>query len=390
MDSLLTTTKQIRSRSLNQEQLRGIGNALCDNIEELLDYFDIDYRKTDKLFISSCPVHGGDNKTALNIYPYGDNYRGNWKCRTHQCEQTFMPSIIGFVRGVLSKKKHSWSCKGNSVVSFDETIKFIESFLQQDLEKLVVHKNEEQHKFIRNIHTITQSPVAKNTKSSINRGVVRKSLNIPAKYYIDRGYSKDVLDRYDIGLCLSKGKPMIHRVVVPIYDNEHKYMIGCSGRSIFNKCDNCGYFHDQSYKCPSDNGWLYSKWKHSKGFKAEDTLYNYWFAQKHIAQSRTAIIVESPGNVWRLEDHGIHNSVAIFGSSISNKQKLLLDTSGAMNIVILTDTDAAGEKAKEQITNKFNQTYRIFCPKISENDVADLSSEQIKTQIIDYLERNKL
>jgi DNA primase len=167
-------------------------------------------------------------------------------------------------------------------------------------------------------------------------------------------------------------------------------MIGCSGRSIFDKCANCGYFHDQGYKCPENNGWLYSKWKHSKGFRAEDTLYNYWFAKKYIEKTKTAIIVESPGNVWRLEESGIHNSVAIFGANISNKQKLLLDTSGAMNIVILTDTDIAGEKAKQQIITKFSQTYRIFCPIISKNDVADMSKEEIQSQIISYLESNKL
>lgn len=388
MDSLLTTMKQVKSRSLNQEQLKEVGNKICDNLDELLDYFDIDYRKTEKLFISSCPIHGGDNKTALNIYPNGENYRGNWKCRTHQCEHTFMPSIIGFVRGVLSHRKYSWQTNGDRMATFDETIKFIQKFLNQNIDELTASSPNEKHSFIKKIENIIHKP--KPLEGTIIRPSVRKSLQIPAKYYLDRGYSKEILDRYDIGLCLTKGKPMYQRVVVPIYDNDNKYMIGCSGRSIFDKCINCGYFHDESYKCPTSNGWIYSKWKHSKGFRAEDTLYNYWFAKQHISDSKTAIVVESPGNVWRLEENGIHNSVAIFGSNISNKQKLLLDISGAMNLVILTDNDSAGEKAKQQIISKFQQTYRIFCPQISKNDVADMSKEEIKNEIINYLESNKL
>jgi 5S rRNA maturation endonuclease (ribonuclease M5) len=380
--------KQTQSRSLNQQQLRQVGDQLCDNIEELLDFFEIDYRKTDKMFIFSCPVHGGDNKTALNIYPYGDNYRGNWKCRTHQCEHHFMSSVIGFIRGILSHRQHDWNALGDKMVSFEDTIKFIEKFLNKSIDELSTFKCEEKQKFVKNIHTITNKPTQ--PTFTISRATVRKSLQIPAKYYINRGYSTEILDRYDIGLCNIKGKPMYQRVVVPIYDNDYKFMIGCSGRSIFDKCANCGYFHDQGYKCPENNGWLYSKWKHSKGFRAEDTLYNYWFAKKYIEKTKTAIIVESPGNVWRLEESGIHNSVAIFGANISNKQKLLLDTSGAMNIVILTDTDIAGEKAKQQIITKFSQTYRIFCPIISKNDVADMSKEEIQSQIISYLESNKL
>lgn len=390
MDSSSTTmNKPKQSISLDQNQLKQIGDDLCDNIEELLDYFDIEYRQTDKMIIGCCPIHGGDNRTALNIYPYGDNYRGNWKCRTHQCEETFMSSIIGFVRGLLSSHENNWAQPGDDMVSFVYTLDFISKFLDKDLTK-ISKKNNTQDKtnFIKNVNIITRK--TETIKQDITRDIVRKSLQIPAKYYLDRGYSREILDKYDVGLCLTKNKPMYQRVVVPIYDINYEFMIGCTGRSIFDKCTNCGSHHDQSYKCPNEYSWLYSKWKHNKGFKAEDTLYNYWFAKDHIKKYGTAILVEGPGNVWRLEENKIHNSVAIFGSNISNKQKMLLDTSGAMNIVVLTDNDAAGEKAKEQIKNKFGQTYRIFCPKISKNDVGDMSNQEIKEQIIDYLESKNI
>jgi len=385
MDSLLTMNKTTQSHLLDQHQLKIVGDRLSDRIEDLLDYFDIEYRQTEKMYIFSCPVHGGDNTTALNIYPHGDHYRGNWKCRTHQCEKIFMPSIIGFIRGVLSHRNKDWAKSGDSTVSFKDTLKFIETFLNSSLENIPKLKLDDKKKFANTIKKIQSKPGFSN--NTITRDTIRKSLQIPAKYYIDRGYSTDILDKYDVGLCRSKGKPMYQRIVVPIYDDQHKYMIGCTGRSIFEKCENCGNYHNQANKCPQEYAWTYSKWKHNKGFKAEETLYNLWFAKEHIKNTKTVIIVESPGNVWKLEEHGIHNSVAIFGSNISYKQKLLLDMSGAMNIVILTDNDAAGEDAKKQIIKKFSQTYRIFCPKISKNDVAELSAKEIDDQIIKYIQR---
>ena len=98
-----------------------------------------------------------------------------------------------------------------------------------------------------------------------------------------------------------------------------------------------------------------------------------------------AIIVESPGNVWRLAENGIHNSVAIFGSSLSDRQKIILDSSGAMSLVILTDNDDAGHKAAEQIRAKCKNTYRIFIPPITKNDIAEMSSEDINREIKTYL-----
>jgi DNA primase len=167
-------------------------------------------------------------------------------------------------------------------------------------------------------------------------------------------------------------------------------MIGCSGRSIFEKCKTCSSYHNNQHDCPAEHSrWLFSKWKHSANFKSQNCLYNFWFAKSFIKQSAIAIIVESPGNVWRLEENGIHNSVAMFGSSLSDRQKIILDSSGAMTLIILTDQDDAGRKAAEQISLKCKNTYRIFIPQISKADVAEMTPVEIKEQISDYIESIK-
>ncbi len=375
-----------KSRLNDQAKLKVVCDELCDNIEELFDHFDLEYKDHGKMISMACPIHEGDNEGALNLYVQGDNYRGNWKCRTHGCEKCFKGSIIGFVRGLLSNRKYQWSQEGDKTASFKETIDFITSFLKKDLNDIKVSKvARNKSKFTNAINHIKNSSKV-STENCLTRDKIRPLLKIPAEYYIDRNFSKDILDKYDVGLCDNPDREMYNRVVVPIYDIDYNYMIGCTGRSIFNKCDKCGSFHDPNKDCPEDRRkYLYSKWKHSANFKSQNSLYNYWFAKKHIQETGVVLLVESPGNVWKLEENGIHNSVGIFGSALSDRQKIMLDSSGAMTIIVLTDNDDAGRKAAEQIKEKCQNTYRIFIPQISKADVAEMDAEEIDREIKEYI-----
>ena len=112
---------------------------------------------------------------------------------------------------------------------------------------------------------------------------------------------------------------------------------------------------------------------------------NFWFAKKHIKNTGVAILVESPGNVWKLEENGIHNSVGVFGTNLSNQQKLLLDSSGAMSIFTIMDNDEAGQKAADSISKICNRTYNVYNIKITSNDIADMTSDQIDAEIKNFI-----
>jgi 5S rRNA maturation endonuclease (ribonuclease M5) len=372
--------------SNDQSKLKVVCDEVCDDIESLLDSLEIAYKYNNKMITMSCPIHGGDNISALNLYPTGDNYRGNWKCRTHNCEKVFKGSILGFIRGVISHQKYGWQADGDNTCSFKEALDFALSFINKDLKAIKINHKEKEKKQFTSIINYLNNNTTTNT-SKIRRQQIIKSLQIPSQYYLDRKYSAEILTKYDIGLCDKEGKEMFNRIVVPIYDNDYEYMVGCSGRSIYEKCSSCKGYHNPTQQCPDkDNVWKYSKWKHSADFKSQNYLYNFWFAKPHILQTGIAIIVESPGNVWRLEENGIHNSVGMFGSSLSDRQKILLDSSGAMSLVILTDNDDAGKKAAEYIKNKCQNTYRIFIPQISKSDVGEMTSDEINSEIKSYLE----
>ena len=384
----LQKMKTKKSHSYNQHQLKKLCDIVCDNLETVLSHFDIDYRNAGKMLTMKCPIHGGDNPTAVNIYPNGDNYRGNWKCRTHGCEKTFQGSILGFFRGVLSKTKLDWSKPGDNIYSFNNTIEYINNLIDLDPKDInESHTNIDKARFASTVRYVSNNIKCSNNEPGVPRQSVIKSLSIPSTYYIDRGFSAEILKKYDVGECMNSHKPMHGRVVVPIYDADHKMMIGCTGRSIYHKCEKCKGYHEPSGPCvPENDLYKFPKWKHSAGFKSQENLYNLWFAKSHIEKSRSIIIVESPGNVWRLEESGIHNSVAIFGSNMSDIQKMLIDTSGAMSIFVLTDKDVAGDKAAEQIINRCKNTYRVFRITPSANDVAEMTVQEINEKIKPQIE----
>ena len=64
------------------------------------------------------------------------------------------------------------------------------------------------------------------------------------------------------------------------------------------------------------------------------------------------------------------------------ERKLLIDSSGAMNIVVLTDNDEAGTKAYEQINDKCKDIYRMHRPKFDADDIGEMSIENIQEQIL--------
>ena len=134
LQSMTTKLMTKQSRSYNQHQLKVFCDQLCDRIDELLAVFDIhNIKHNGKMLVGACPIHDGDNKTAFNLYPEGDSYRGNWKCRTHNCDKVFKSSIIGFIRGLLSNKQYNWQSEGDKTATFDETIEFIEEFIGHSL-----------------------------------------------------------------------------------------------------------------------------------------------------------------------------------------------------------------------------------------------------------------
>jgi hypothetical protein len=370
--------------SIDQNKIKIICDKLCDKIEDVLDHFELEYRINNKFVSMACPIHNGDNDSALNLYYVGEDYKGNWKCRTHKCEEHFKGSIIGFIRGILSRQQYNWTKGGEQTVSFKQALDYATKLADIDINSIEVSKiDNNKNKFVHNTKIFISDK--KENKPSITKHQVRKSLKIPSDYFISRGFSAEILDKYDVGDCTIDNKEMSGRAVVPIYDETGTNMLGCSGRAKCDKCDKCKSYHSTDI-CPDEyNIWKNSKWKHSSGIKTQECLYNIWNAKEYIQKLGFVILVESPGNVWKLEENNIHNSVALFGANLTDKQKILLDISGAMTIVAIMDSDDAGVKARELIDKKCSRTYNIRHITVSKNDIGEMNNTEIKNEIYDKI-----
>lgn len=354
-------------------------------MDELLSVLGVELRREKKMYVGPCPIHGGDRNNAINLFHSGDSVTGNWKCRSRQCERIFQPTLIGFVRGVLSHNNCGWEQPKDDTFSFGDTVNFLLKFLDRKYDDLEVDmtKVEKTRAADHVIRFYAHKPKIKN---KVPRSLVRQHIIKPT-YYIGRGYSEEILDKYDVTFCNDPTKPMYKRCVAPIYEDDHEFMVGCTGRSIYEKCSKCTSYHNPASPCPmKEDQWKYSKWKHSYEFSAEDWLYNYWYAKEHINKTGCAVLVESPGNVWRLEEAGIHTSLGLFNTSLTVGQLDALNRCGAMNVLIALDDDEAGALGIEPLIQELSKLYNVDVLEVH-GDIGELPVSIIQRDIVPQIKK---
>jgi len=354
-----------------------ITDECCDVIEEMLSELHVDFTRSNRRLFGPCPIHGGDNPAAWNLYPEGDEVRGIWFCRSRNCHAKWKKTLVGFVHGILTnngKKSLPWTA------AVDWMMKFLGYKNVSDV-KLPDAATLERQRFnnmTRRFNIMPRTNVGRTWEFE----QYRKSFEIPSPYYLNRGYKPETLQRYGIG-----DSSRTQRSVVPICDLDNKLIVGMIGRTHWDQCPKCKYYHDPEHQCPTSipDQINASKWKNSPGFEAAHHLYNLWFAREHIMDTSTIILVEGPGDVWRLEEAGIKNSVAIFGSDLTEEQLTLIESSWAMNVVVLTDSDDAGRQAAANIKKQLQRTHRLYFPALDANDVGELQTDQVTDDIAPIL-----
>ena len=339
-------------------------NALCihslDYIEDIFDKFEIPYRINNDCLLSICPIHEGDNPTAINLYLDPDNeIPSSWVCNTRGCQHKYWPNIIGFLHGIFVKE--------NEDQSINDTIRWLMHFTNFD--------NTVEYKDVRvKIKKKDIGVVKKQSVVRIPRDKVIRSLLIPSKYYVNEKYSSYILRKYDVGY-----HNKYFRTFFPVYDDNYKNAVGFVSRSVFPKCSKCSGYHHPNSGCPQYLGKNYVKWVNSPtNFPKSQYLFNHWFAKPYLKSTKTAIIVEGPGDVLRLEDNNIHNTVAVFGTSLSILQQQILEKDGVTNLVVLFDNDNAGIAATNKLTKKLSREFNIITPKLIGSDIGEGNKQDIE------------
>lgn len=365
---------------IDQGKLIAITEAAALRIDELLDELGVKLKQDGRRLVGPCPIHGGNNPGAINLYPEGHTVKCNWKCRTHHCENVFKPSLIGFVRGVLSNQQFGWSgVAGERATSFAEAVNYVLTFLGSNLNDFKVDAVDmERRRFMAEVKRLES---VGGGKVGPPRVQVRGRLKLPSTYFVGRGYSASVLDQFDVGEPTKSDKtsPFYSRVVVPVYDEGWQGMIGATGRSLWPQCKVCGKFHDGSLPCPTDlHAQRYAKWFNS--FEKRGVLYGYWFSKGTIRETGKVTIVEGPGDVWRLWEAGVKNAVALMGSELDDQQKIALEISGAMQVTLLLDHDEAGKTGTEQIRRELRRSFDVRVPSWhgDAKDVGEMSVPELQ------------
>jgi 5S rRNA maturation endonuclease (ribonuclease M5) len=356
--------------------------SVVGNIDLLFDYFGIEPVVYADRLSFCCPIHESDNLESASIFVTGHTKIGNWKCWTASCEEEILEddkprgnSLFGLVRGLLSVKLEK-------PVSFRDSIVFLQQLYNIESASINTKYQDvnykEKNKFIMTSRILGLK--APDIKGTLERSEVRGNLQIPDQYFLGRGFSTEILEKYDVGYCDTYGDQMFQRATVPIYDDDHKRLIGCVGRTTKPLCTMCEFHHDFDRKCPSneiEKRWG-RKWLNTSGFRSDTFLYNYWYAKEHISKTGWAILVEGQGDVWKLEMAGYHIGLGIFGDSLGDNQKKAIDKIGAINLLILTDNDKAGLEARNKISKKCCRYYNCYYMDLPKKDLGDMDPVDIQ------------
>ncbi len=345
-------------------------------IEELFSELGIRARESGESYISSCPVHGGVKLDKFRFYSTGHTGH-SWMCLTNSCQQVFAPNIIGLVQGYLSHEEHGWEGRGDDVVLWPAAVKWLADWLKVDYESLQVDiAKSERQQFAASVELLTRD--AEKSKGICSRSQFRKWVEMPDEYFLSRRFSPLSLDRHDVGYCNNPSSEMHQRSVVPVYDNDHKMVVGVIGRTHYPLCEVCRMHHSLDTSCPAE--WEHAnhcKWKVSKDFNDKNFLYNLWFSKKAILDTRTVVVVEGCADVWRLASCGIENAVALLGSCLSEQQMVQLECSGCTSIICLADNDDAGNSLYQQLQQRCWFASEVYRPVFPGHDIAELTDEEV-------------
>jgi 5S rRNA maturation endonuclease (ribonuclease M5) len=171
---------------------------------------------------------------------------------------------------------------------------------------------------------------------------VRDRLVIPSKNFLKRGFSREVLDAFDVGYSREVGYD-----IVPVYDAEGRKYVGCTGRSTRPYCETCRKHHRESTSCRSGQ----EKWYIQRGFRKSKYLYNH--ATARYTDAPFIFVVEGPPDVFRLAEAG-HVGVAILGVDASDLQmEMLADLD--KEIWLAFDNDKPGDDGRARFRDRLRR-----------------------------------
>src|SRR6185369_16522839 len=139
------------------------------------------------------------------------------------CSKVFGGSLIGLTQGIFSVTKEGWEREGEKKYPFGRVIAYLKTLYNitgSDIE--VTDEYLEKKKFIRD----TEIMRAKGYTKLCTKERYLDLVKIPSEYFLKRGFSEEILQKYNIGDYISydeKAK-LRGRAVIPVFDDDGKYI----------------------------------------------------------------------------------------------------------------------------------------------------------------------
>lgn len=333
---------------MKRDKLNAIKEIANLKIEEIFDALGINYRERYNYVVAACPVHGGDRPDAFSWHLD----RGIWKCFSRGCEEETGSDIFGLIRGIKS-------------CGFKGAVDFLSRYINMSLDPEEINrlKDQRQNKdFI-----LATKRKEQRSKTYSQECLIRLKQHA---YLETRGYPRELIEKYHIGACLESGRYMSNRIVIPVINIKGE-IVGFTGRTLYRD------WHDR--KIP--------KWKHSLGSWVSHNLFNINFAAPYIEEQESVILCEGPLDVLRLEQAGIHNSVAILGKKFYSSQMTILTGTSATKIYDALDNDTAGKVGSIGVMKTARCLFDVERVKIPEGrkDVGEMKIEEIRSLFDEYI-----
>jgi len=161
--------------------------------------------------------------------------------------------------------------------------------------------------------------------------------SIAVDYLKERGlYDQDLLEKFKIGWCPEKQKPI------------RTLTVDLNGRLIFPIMDESGDVIAFSGRLPRSNvSKEEKKWLH-ESFAKEFCLYGIHAAIENIIKNNFVVIVEGQADVLSCHNYGFTNTVGLLGTNLSRHSQYFL-RSLTKNFVLLMDSDKPGLDSAKKI-----------------------------------------
>jgi DNA primase len=348
----------------------------------LLEYYGVDIADRNYRYNRircSCPLHEGDNPTAFSF----DLNTKHFTCFTHHCGESSKdwwsvpkdgsaPSrdLFLFIKLMEEKNKREQGSK-NYICPWTQALKIAAELAGVTIDESTISYNKEvmdkldNQKWIRTMNKVNQQ-IELEVFDEFEIEMYQAML--PLCDYIDsRSFDEQILSFFEIGYSpegvdepfRAKFNDFPGRVIFPVRSMGGQ-LVGWSGRLA------------------TDDDFIvkkYNKWMHKLDFEKGFVLFNHNNALPFIKETKETILVEGPFDVARLWSYGIHNVVAVMGSSLTPEQ-LQLVVSNAFKVKVFLDGDGAGKSGARRICEQLKRYVDVYTVQTVNKDPDELTYDE--------------